>query len=151
MDIKVFPSILKNVEIDLDSLYSPHPNILYLSLEELKIYIKERRFKNLINAVRISPNIYREKGLNLNETFSKINPKNNLLTKEEESFIFKQRVKPSSILWTTYQHIVSLTQKVNISTEKTELMLMKSEIESAIYIKENASISPEEFKKFLYG
>ena len=42
MDIKVFPSILKNVEIDLDSLYSPHPNILYLSLEELKIYYNLR-------------------------------------------------------------------------------------------------------------
>lgn len=74
-----------------------------------------------------------------------------MLTKEEESFIFKQRVKPSSILWTTYQHIVSLIQKARISSEKKELMLMKSEIESAIHIKEKASISSEEFKKFLYG
>ena len=72
MDEKIFPDVLKNVAIDYNNFFCDNPSILYFSINQLEVYLESHSFDSLISAVSAYPQIYLEKGLDLNETFLKI-------------------------------------------------------------------------------
>ena len=109
MDINFFPDVLKNIRISNDGLYLKNHSILFYSLKELEIYIDTYCFDNLISAVSTYPEIYNEKGLDLNETFLKISPKQRSYSKEEKEYILNKIVTPSTIAWTSYQYLITVS------------------------------------------
>ena len=150
MDINFFPDVLKNIRISNDGLYLKNHSILFYSLKELEIYIDTYCYDNLISAVSTYPEIYNEKGLDLNETFLKISPKQTSYSKEEKEYILNKIVTPSTIAWTSYQYLIKLIQNSYEKNVIKNLLKKKELLENAVLIKNN-EISEIKFKQFLYG
>ncbi|MBT3476089.1 hypothetical protein HN460_04040 [bacterium] len=150
MDRKIFPDVLENVSIDHSILYSENPSILYFSMNQLEIYLESYAFDNLIAAVSTCPQIYLEKGLDLNETFHKISPSEIDLSTEESKYVVDRIVSPASIAWTTQQYLLHLIQNTNNLKKQSELLHRKNLLESSL-IQPARAVSKRKFEEFLYG
>tara|TARA_Y100001970_G_scaffold130721_1_gene161127 strand:+ start:5396 stop:5851 length:456 start_codon:yes stop_codon:yes gene_type:complete len=150
MDTEIFPDVLNNIIINDVDLYSSNPSILYFSIKELETYLKSYSFINLISATSTYPAIYHEPGLDLNQTFKKIYPKNTSLTEEEKLYIFNKMASPSSIVWTVYQYLISLIHSSSNNKEKRKLINKKNLLEKSLLRKEKM-VTPEKFNRFIYG
>lgn len=63
----------------------------------------------MIRAVEIKPQIYLDESIDLNELFNKIKPNQISLNSMEKKYIEEKKLSPSSIVWTTYQHLIKLS------------------------------------------
>tara|TARA_B100001996_G_scaffold382953_1_gene376499 strand:+ start:2535 stop:3005 length:471 start_codon:yes stop_codon:yes gene_type:complete len=150
MDTKIFPDVLNNIKINDVNLYSSNPSILYFSIKELETYLKSHSFIDLVSATSTYPAIYNEAGLDLNQTFNKITPKNTSLTEEERLYIFNKMASPSSIVWTVYQYLISLIYNSSNNKEKEKLIYKKNLLEKSL-VRTKKIISLEKFNRFIYG
>ena len=150
MDKKIFPDVLKNVVIDHSDFFCDNPSILYFSINQLEIYLESHSFDSLISAVSAYPQIYLEKGLDLNETFLKISPARIDLSVEESNYILDKIASPASIVWTTHQYLLYLIQNVNSLKRQLELIRKKNHLESSL-IENRKAISKKKFEEFIYG
>ena len=96
------------------------------------------------------PQIYLEKGLDLNETFLKISPARIDLSVEESNYILDKIASPASIVWTTHQYLLYLIQNVNNLERQLELIRKKNHLESSL-IEKRKAISKKKFEEFIYG
>ena len=101
--------------------------------------------KYLIKAIEIKPQIYLDESIDLNEIFYKIKPNQTLLNSMEKKYINEKRLSPSSIAWTTYQHLIKLSYQI----DDVRLKKIINKIELAIHSYKAKKITRNEFKKFM--
>ena len=142
---KYFPEILSRIEIDYDSIYGYDLPLIHSSVDEIQKFLLTKNLKYLIKAIEIKPQIYLDESIDLNEIFYKIKPNQTLLNSMERKYINEKRLSPSSIAWTTYQHLIKLSYQI----DDIRLKKIINKIELAIHSSKAKKITRNEFKKFM--
>lgn len=142
---KYFPEILSRIEIDYDSIYGYDLPLIHSSVDEIQKFLLTKNLKYLIKAIEIKPQVYLDESIDLNEIFYKIKPNQTLLNSMERKYINEKRLSPSSIAWTTYQHLIKLSYQI----DDIRLKKIINKIELAIHSSKAKKITRNEFKKFM--
>lgn len=142
---KYFPEILSRIEIDYDSIYGYDLPLIHSSVDEIQKFLLTKNLKYLIKAIEIKPQIYLDESIDLNEIFYKIKPNQTLLNSMERKYINEKKLSPSSIAWTTYQHLIKLSYQI----DDIRLKKIINKIELAIHNSKAKKITRNEFKKFM--
>ncbi len=142
---KYFPEILSRVEIDYDSIYGYDLPLIHTSVDEIQRFLLTKNLKYLIRAVEIKPQIYLDESIDLNELFNKIKPNQISLNSMEKKYIEEKKLSPSSIVWTTYQHLI----KLSYQEDDFRLKKIINSIELAIHSYKSKKVTKNEFKKFI--